>query len=80
MKENNIVTLNGENGKSLDFRIEAELEIAEKIQQANLPTGSIENENYYVSGFSKPAKEVGGDFYDYYPIDDENTAIIIGDA
>ena len=61
-------------------RIEAELEIAEKIQQANLPTGSIENENYYVSGFSKPAKEVGGDFYDYYPIDDENTAIIIGDA
>ena len=26
MKENNIVTLNGENGKSLDFRIEAELE------------------------------------------------------
>ena len=40
----------------------------------------IENRTYYVNGFSKPAKEVGGDFYDYYPIDDENVAVIIGDA
>ncbi len=61
-------------------RIETELEIAERIQQANLPEKSIENRTYYVNGFSKPAKEVGGDFYDYYPIDDENVAVIIGDA
>ena len=61
-------------------RIETELEIAERIQQANLPEKSIENRTYYVKGFSKPAKEVGGDFYDYYPIDDENVAVIIGDA
>lgn len=61
-------------------RIEAELEIAERIQQANLPKVCIVDENYLVNGFSKPAKEVGGDFYDYYPIDDENVAIIIGDA
>ena len=61
-------------------RIETELEIAEKIQQAILPTESIENNDYCISGFSRPAKEVGGDFYDYYPIDDENSAIIIGDA
>ena len=61
-------------------RIETELEIAKKIQQAILPTESIENNDYCISGFSIPAKEVGGDFYDYYPIDDENIAIIIGDA
>ncbi len=61
-------------------RIEAELNIAERIQKSNLPTESIENEHYSVFGFSQPAKEVGVDLYDYYPIDDENIAIIIGDA
>ncbi|MBQ6345388.1 MAG: SpoIIE family protein phosphatase [Methanobrevibacter sp.] len=61
-------------------RIEAELSIAEKIQKSNLPTGSIEKENYSIFGFSQPAKEVGGDFYDYYELDDDNVAIVIGDA
>ena len=61
-------------------RIEAELSIAEKIQQSNLPTGSIEKENYSIFGFSQPAKEVGGDFYDYYELDEDNVAIVIGDA
>ena len=61
-------------------RLKAELDIAEKIQRSNLPTHSIENEDYTVYGFSKPAKEVGGDFYDHYQIDDDNVAIIIGDA
>ncbi|WP_407424219.1 PP2C family protein-serine/threonine phosphatase [Methanobrevibacter sp.] len=61
-------------------RIKAELDIAEKIQRSNLPNHSIENEDYTVYGFSKPAKEVGGDFYDHYPIDEDNVAIIIGDA
>lgn len=61
-------------------RIKAELDIAEKIQQANLPTEGIEQGDISVRGFSKPAKEVGGDFYDYYQIDDENLAIVIGDA
>ena len=61
-------------------RIEAELSIAEKIQKSNLPTESIENENYCIWGFSQPAKEVGGDFYDYYELDEDNVAIVIGDA
>lgn len=61
-------------------RIKTELNIAEKIQKSNLPTHSIENEDYTVFGFSKPAKEVGGDFYDHYPIDEDNIVIIIGDA
>ena len=61
-------------------RIEAELSIAEKIQKSNLPTERISNENYCIFGFSQPAKEVGGDFYDYYELDDDNVAIVIGDA
>lgn len=61
-------------------RIRTELNIAEKIQRANLPTICIENEKYQVYGYSEPAKEVGGDFFDYYAIDDENLLIAIGDA
>ncbi len=61
-------------------RIEAELSIAEKIQRSILPTESIVNDDYSVYGNSKPAREVGGDFYDYYEIDDENLAMVIGDA
>ena len=61
-------------------RIQAEIDIATKIQVANLPTTSIVTDDYIVNGYSKPAKEVGGDFFDYYKIDDDNLAIIIGDA
>ena len=61
-------------------RIKAELDIATKIQAANLPTKGIKNENYTVNGYSKPAKEVGGDFFDYYKLDEEHLAIVIGDA
>ena len=61
-------------------RIQAELEIAKRIQASNLPTAPIETEDFIINGYSHPAKEVGGDFFDYYMIDEENLALIIGDA
>lgn len=61
-------------------RIKAELDIATRIQAARLPTEAIETDDFIVEGSSRPAKEVGGDFFDYYMLDEENLAIIIGDA
>lgn len=61
-------------------RINAELDIATKIQAASLPTEAIKNDDFIVDGYSHPAKEVGGDFFDYHMIDDDNLAIVIGDA
>lgn len=61
-------------------RIQTELDIAHRIQEAILPSETIENENYKIKGYSIPAKEVGGDFYDYYEIDDEKLVIVIGDS
>ncbi len=72
-----------ENVKSLESekeRINTELNIAHKIQESTLPKKSINNDALMVEGFCKPAKEVGGDFYDFYELDEENTVIIIGDA
>ena len=61
-------------------RIKTELDIATKIQAANLPTEAIIHDDYTVNGYSQPAKEVGGDFFDYYMIDEDNLAIVIGDV
>ena len=61
-------------------RIKTELDIATRIQAANLPVESIKTDNYIVNGYSKPAKEVGGDFFDYYQLDEDHLAIVIGDA
>ena len=61
-------------------RINAELDIATNIQAAALPTEAIKTDAFIVNGYSKPAKEVGGDFFDYYELDDGNLAIVIGDA
>ena len=61
-------------------RIKAELDIATKIQKSNLPLKAIDTEDFIVNGYSHPAKEVGGDFFDYYNLDEDNLAIVIGDA
>ena len=61
-------------------RVNAELDIATRIQASALPTEALENDKFIVDGYSHPAKEVGGDFFDYYMIDDDNLAIVIGDA
>ena len=72
---NNINEIEGEKK-----RVEAELDIATKIQAAALPTEAIKTDDFIVNGYSKPAKEVGGDFFDYYMLDEDNLAIVIGDA
>lgn len=61
-------------------RIQTELDIAHRIQKATLPSDKIETDEYIIKGYSKPAKEVGGDFYDYYELDDEKLVIVIGDS
>ena len=61
-------------------RIEAELDIATRIQASRLPTEAIKTNEFTVNGYSHPAKEVGGDFFDYYMLDEDNLAIVIGDA
>lgn len=60
-------------------RIKAELDIAAKIQSSALPK---DFENFGVETFAtmKPAKEVGGDFYDIFKIDDTHVCFIIADV
>lgn len=57
-----------------------ELEVAKDIQLATLPSELITTKDIEIVGELKAAKEVGGDFYDYFKIDDTHTAIVIGDV
>lgn len=59
--------------------INRELGIANRIQTAMLPTAMPENKNVEVVGSQVPAKQVGGDFYDYF-IRDNKLFFNIGDV
>ena len=64
-------------------RIGAELEVATKIQAYMLPRifpafPEIESFDLYAS--MSPAKEVGGDFYDFFLVDDSHLAMIMADV
>ena len=60
-------------------RISGELRVASQIQQNMLPQEEVRGEWLEVSGSLVPAKEVGGDLYDYF-IRDEKLFFCIGDV
>lgn len=61
-------------------RIERELGIAREIQQALLPRGFQHSPHLSISGINAPCTEVGGDYFDVYPIDARRTAFLIADV
>src|SRR5215204_3592035 len=50
-------------------RIEQEMRVARSIQQASLPEKVPELEGWQISPFYHPAREVGGDFYDFFELE-----------
>jgi predicted ester cyclase len=61
-------------------RIEQELRVARRIQQASLPEEVPTLEGWQISPFYQPAREVGGDFYDFFELDDGRVGFAVGDA
>lgn len=61
-------------------RIDKELEYAKQIQLSVLPTNFPTSENYEVNANMIAAKEIGGDFYDFYKINDNTVAFLIADV
>jgi serine phosphatase RsbU (regulator of sigma subunit) len=61
-------------------RIEQELQVARRIQQASLPKEVPEIEGWQISPYYRPAREVGGDFYDFFELKDGRLGIVVGDA
>jgi serine phosphatase RsbU (regulator of sigma subunit) len=61
-------------------RIEQELRIARLIQQTLLPKHVPDLPGYQLAAFYQPAREVGGDFYDFLELDDGHLGLVVGDV
>jgi serine phosphatase RsbU (regulator of sigma subunit) len=61
-------------------RVEQELRVARHIQQALLPKEVPQLEGWEISPHYQPAREVGGDFYDFLEFEDGRLGLVVGDA
>lgn len=61
-------------------RIEQELKVARLIQQTLLPRDVPHLSGWDLAAYYQPAREVGGDFYDFLYFDDGRLGIVIGDV
>ena len=61
-------------------RLEEELRIAREIQMSLLPQGQVRIPGLQMTANCTPAREVGGDYYDFLPIDEHRTGILIADV
>jgi len=61
-------------------RIKQELKVAQLIQQNFLPKQLPDLPGWQVAAYYRPAREVGGDFYDFIELEDGRLGIVIGDV
>jgi serine phosphatase RsbU (regulator of sigma subunit) len=61
-------------------RLRKELEIGRRIQEELLPRGALRSPFAETAGVSIPAREVGGDFFNYFPLSDSETVVLVGDV
>jgi serine phosphatase RsbU (regulator of sigma subunit)/predicted ester cyclase len=61
-------------------RIEQELQVARRIQQELLPEATPELDGWRMATYYGPAREVGGDFYDFLELSNGRLGLVLGDA
>jgi serine phosphatase RsbU (regulator of sigma subunit) len=61
-------------------RLEEELRIAREIQMSLLPQGPLSMPGLSITAVCVPAREVGGDYYDFLPLDEHRLGVLIADV
>ena len=61
-------------------KLERELHVAQHIQQSILPVNIPQTDTISFCCYLKPARAVGGDFYDVFRLDENHIGIMIGDV
>ena len=61
-------------------RVEQDLRVARSIQQASLPREVPELAGWQIAPYYQPAREVGGDFYDFHLLPEGRLGLVVGDA
>ncbi|MBE8221162.1 MAG: SpoIIE family protein phosphatase [Bdellovibrionales bacterium] len=62
------------------IHLKKELNLAHKIQQSILPNDFNLDKNCEIHAVMTPAKEIGGDFYDFFKIDNDHIALVVADV
>ncbi len=60
--------------------LEHDLSIASEIQSNLVPKRMLKIPGYDISAYYRPSKEVGGDYYDFITIDEDNEGIVVADV
>ena len=66
--------------KDIEQAFKTEVDVASKIQLESLPAPTHFDRSVELRAFIKPAKGVGGDFYDYFYIDEDHLAVVVADV
>jgi sigma-B regulation protein RsbU (phosphoserine phosphatase) len=61
-------------------RLEEELRIARQIQMSLLPRGPLDVAGLTITALCVPAREVGGDYYDFFPLGNGRLGVLIADV
>lgn len=62
-------------------RLEREIELASEIQRQILPKGTPQIPGYELAGWNRPAKHIGGDYYDFFPFGaGRSWGLVLGDV
>lgn len=62
------------------MRMQEEVRLASKIQMELLPDSSPKFQGYAIAGRTLPAQVVGGDYFDFIPVDEHRIAVCLGDV
>lgn len=61
-------------------RLEREMHLAAEIQRQILPKGAPQVPGFQLAGWNRPARQVGGDYYDMFPTRDGRMGLVVGDV
>lgn len=70
----------GHDARQRLIAIQREMDLAAQMQRSILPKPFPERPDLELHGEMMPASSVGGDFYDFYPIDEDRIGFLIGDV
>ena len=66
--------------KNAFIALQKELDIAARVQLSLLPDTSLLSDTVEITGIMRPAKEVGGDFYDFFRLDPHHIGVAVADV